>query len=77
MTAIFRRSFNVWPLPEPGNWLQLVNQPQAEAEVQAIRRSIHRGRPFGGDAWVQRTAESPGLKSTLHARGRPRITPDP
>jgi putative transposase len=67
---------SVWPLPEPRNWLELVNQPQAEAEVEAIRGCIDRGRPFGGDAWVQRTAESLGLKSTLRAHGRPRSYPD-
>ena len=63
---------SVWPLFEPRNWVELVNRPQADAEVTAIRRCIRRGRPFGHNAWVRCTAESLGLASTLHARGRPR-----
>ena len=31
----------------PTDWLQLVNQPQTEAEVAALRCCIDRGRPFG------------------------------
>jgi putative transposase len=65
-----------WPLPEPRNWVKLVNEPQTEAEVTALRRSIQRGSPFGGDAWVQCTAKSLGLESTVRPRGRPKTNPD-
>ncbi len=61
-----------WQLAEPRNWLDLVNQPQTAAEVNAIRRSILRGCPFGNGVWVQRTAASLGLESTLRPRGRPK-----
>jgi putative transposase len=62
-----------WPLSEPRNWAEIVNQPQTEAEVNAIRRSILRGCPYGNDDWVQRTAPSLGLESTLRPRGRPKV----
>jgi putative transposase len=45
-----------WPIAEPRSWVQYVNQPQTDAEVNAIRRCVQRGSPFGDDAWVQRTA---------------------
>ncbi len=61
-----------WPLPRPASWTQYVNQPQTEAELTAIRRSVKRGQPFGGEDWVQETAERLGLQSTLRERGRPR-----
>src|SRR5207247_973546 len=32
-----------WPLPRPENWVELVNEAQTEAELQAIRRSMKRG----------------------------------
>jgi hypothetical protein len=32
-----------WPIPRPANWLEYVNQPQTDSEVEAIRRSIQRG----------------------------------
>jgi hypothetical protein len=39
-----------------------VNQPQSEAELAAIRRSIQRGQPFGGDAWRQKVSRQLGLE---------------
>jgi putative transposase len=50
----------------------LVNQPQTDAELAALRTSLSRGQPFGDDAWRQRTARRLGLEFTLHPRGRPR-----
>lgn len=60
------------PVKLPRNWTQLVNRPQTDAEVQAVRRSIERGAPFGGDRWTSTTAARLGLESTLRPRGRPR-----
>lgn len=61
-----------WPVPCPRNWLQLVNSAQSKAEVEALRRSVARGAPFGDDRWAQRTAERLGLESSLRPRGRPK-----
>jgi putative transposase len=67
-----QRVLSDWPLPVPSRWRQLVNRPQTEAELQALRRCVQRGQPFGSDAWVRRTAQALGLESTLRSRGRPR-----
>jgi len=56
----------------PRNWRSLVNKPQTEAELQALRRSVKRGSPFGSDRWIKRAATRLGLESTLRPRGRPR-----
>src|SRR5205085_2239026 len=61
-----------WPVPRPRDWLALVNQAQTAAEVEALRRSVRRGQPFGDAGWTQRTARELGLASTLRPRGRPR-----
>jgi len=61
-----------WPLGEPSDWCQQVNDPQTEAELNAIRRCVHRGSPYGATNWGERAAELLGLQSTLHPRGRPR-----
>ena len=61
-----------WPLPRPRRWSELVDEPQTEVEVAAIRRCIQRGCPYGGSDWVSQTAEALGLQSTLRPRGRPR-----
>ena len=61
-----------WPLVRPRNWAERVNQPLTEAEIEAVRVSIQRGRPFGGASWQKRTARRLGLESTFRPRGRPR-----
>jgi putative transposase len=60
------------PLPLPVDWLQIVNSPQTEAELQAIRQSVCRGCPFGDATWQKNTAVRLGLAYTLCPRGRPR-----
>jgi putative transposase len=60
------------PVARPGNWLDWVNQALTPAELEAIRRSVVRGVPYGEPGWVQAAAERLGLTSTLRPRGRPR-----
>ena len=61
-----------WPLPQPSSWTEYVNLPQTEAEVEAIRRCLRRGSPYGNAVWIEQTADQLGLQSTLRRRGRPR-----
>jgi putative transposase len=67
-----RRWLASWPLAEPRGWLRLVNEPQTDQELAALRRSVLRGQPYGSEAWVRRAAKSLGLESTFRRRGRPR-----
>ena len=60
------------PVPRPANWLEQVNAALTAAELESVRRSVNRGAPFGGEAWVRRTAMIAGLESTLRPRGRPK-----
>jgi len=62
------------PVPLPDDWCALVNQPLHGTELDAIRESLDRGRPFGDPVWTQGTAERLGLLSSLRARGRPRTS---
>ena len=59
------------PIPQPDDWLKRVEQPETEAELEALRRCIVRGRPFGHEKWLKETAERLGLQSTLKPVGRP------
>jgi putative transposase len=45
-----------------------VNEPQNEAELEAIRRCVLRGRPCGGDAWQAKVARQLGLEYTFRPR---------
>ena len=57
------------PAALPGRWP--ASRPQSEAELEALRRSVVRGSPFGEASWQDRTAKRLGLQSTLRGRGRP------
>lgn len=67
-----RSLLHTWPLRRPRDWTRQVNRPQAESELQAIRRSVQRGTPFGSAQWQVRTAKKLDLEWTLRPRGRPR-----
>jgi putative transposase len=61
-----------WPMERPGDWIQCVNESDKAAELENLRFSAHRGRPFGNEEWVIGMAKRLGLESTLRPRGRPK-----
>jgi REP-associated tyrosine transposase len=56
----------------PRDWVAHVNRPQTEAEVEALRRSVTRGAPYGSEEWQEKTAKRLGPVYTLRLRGRPK-----
>jgi putative transposase len=72
--CVLRSKSVLIPFRSSAGWLALVDQPQTDAEVAAVRESVRRGRPFGDPTWQRVTAERLGLQSTLRPRGRPRKT---
>ena len=61
-----------WPIPRPNDWVKRVNRVLTKKELEAVRTSVTRGRPFGAEAWQEATVAQLGLQSTFRARGRPR-----
>lgn len=61
-----------WPVMRSRQWVKLVNEPQTDEELEAVRQCVQRGRPFGKELWVQRTTRRLNLESTLRPRGRPK-----
>jgi REP-associated tyrosine transposase len=59
------------PVPRHQDWIDRVNAPMTDAELNALRRSVNRERTFGSDSWTARTARQLGLESSLRPRGRP------
>ena len=45
------------PLELPSNWLQMVNEPQHELELEALRRCVRRNQPLGTDTWVKQISK--------------------
>jgi|GEM_PF-2634768 len=66
---------SAWPIAEPPNWVAIVNQAQIAGELEQLRLSVQRRRPFGGEAWANRAAKRFGLEGTLRPRGQPRVEP--
>jgi putative transposase len=64
-----------WPIAMPEDWIDQVNRPQTDGEVEALRRSVQRGTPYGSDRWQARTAAKLGLEYTLRPPGRPKKEP--
>jgi putative transposase len=65
-------ALQVGPVPRPEPWLDWVNGPIEEAEIQHVRQSVNRGTPYGSRAWVERVARRLGLEASLRPLGRPR-----
>ena len=63
------------PLSLPADWERIVERRWRTEDLDSVRQSVKRGRPFGDPAWVARTAERLGLGFTLRDRGRPRRLP--
>lgn len=70
-TSDQRNIISPWPVEPDSKYIDWVNESQPKEEIETIRYHIQRGRPFGGTAWMQKTAETLGLESTFRNRGRP------
>jgi putative transposase len=62
------------PIQLPRDWIEYVNIPQTAAELDAIRISVNRQRPYGDPKWVEKQANEAGLEQSLFNVGRPRKT---
>ena len=58
-----------WPFDRPAEWVEWVNAAQTEAEIEALRKCVNRGMPYGTETWKTQIAATLGLKSTLQPRG--------
>ncbi|HYE89164.1 MAG TPA: transposase [Vicinamibacterales bacterium] len=59
-----------WPIPQPENWIELVNTPQTEAELRDLRKCIKRDQPIGDLVWAKHVSSLLGL--TMRPVGRPK-----
>jgi putative transposase len=61
-----------WPILQPLDWLELVNQHTPGEELDRIRRSIRKNIPLGDPDWSLASASSLGMLKGFRERGRPR-----
>lgn len=60
------------PVSRPDGWRELVDMPQNQVELDALRQCARRNAPFGSPAWTDQTARSLGLEASIRRLGRPR-----
>jgi putative transposase len=63
---------SAWPVAIPSAWPAWVNEPENEKQLEDLRDSVQRGRPYGQADWQQRVAKQLRLESAYRRRGRPR-----
>ncbi len=59
-----------WPIPQPSNWIDIVNRVDSGSELESIRKMMRRGLPLGNPDWQRAVAPFCGL--SMRPRGRPR-----
>ncbi len=60
------------PLELPPDWDQIVNAPFGDKELETVRISVNRQRPFGDEAWQEKICFDLNIQSTMRRVGRPR-----
>jgi putative transposase len=60
-----------WPIERPPDWAERVNQNDNGKELDSLRQSVRRGRPFGQVEWQKQIAKRLGLESAYRPSGRP------
>jgi putative transposase len=63
---------NEWPVALRRDWINWVNRAETAAELEALRTSVNRGRPFGEAGWQSRVAVRLKLQQTLRDPWRPK-----
>ena len=60
-----------WPVEKPRDWLGIVNEKMEERTLEQLRLSVKRGRPFGGEKWMNRVVKRYGLEGAVRDPWRP------
>jgi len=67
-----KKLLDIWPTQEPQHYVTLLNEPQNESELTALRCAVNRGNPFGSDVWMRNVIKKFKLETTVRPRGRPK-----
>jgi len=60
-----------WPMDVPKNYLNLLNKPLKNQELNNIRHAVLRSSPLGGQSWIKNKVERYNLQHTIRREGRP------
>jgi len=58
-------------IPLPNDYVQWVQKALSDSEVQSIRESVNRSKPFGADNWRDVMVSRFNLQASIRNKGRP------
>ena len=61
-----------FPISIPKDYLSFVQIPLTASELEAARYSVNKGRPYGGEVWVDSMVATYKLEVTTRRLGRPK-----
>jgi putative transposase len=64
-----------WPVPQPANWRQLLQEPEPLDAVVRIRKASTAGEPIGRPDWQTEVRRRLGITWPRPPVGRPRVAP--
>ncbi len=67
-----KKIINEWPIDYPKDYLDLVNINLEKKELDSLRYSVNRGRPYGSVSWTNTMIDRFKLESAIRNPGRPR-----
>ena len=67
-----KKLLSQWPIDMPNEYINLVNNPQTDSEMEVLRYSVNKGKPYGTETWVSRIIKKFDLVATLRNPGRPK-----
>jgi putative transposase len=56
----------------PDNYEKLLISSEEKSDLEVIRNSVNRGKPYGGESWTSKVLKKFNLETTERNRGRPR-----
>ena len=66
-----KKLLSKWPIDMPDDYIKLVNEVQTNKEIESLRYSVNKGKPYGSDNWTNKMIDKFNLKATLRNPGRP------
>jgi len=66
-----KKLLSKWPIDMPDDYIKLVNEAQTNKEIESLRYSVNKGKPYGSDIWINKMINKFKLKATLRNPGRP------
>lgn len=60
------------PIDVPDNYLDLINTPQEDSELESLRQCVNKSKPYGAEGWINKIINKFNLKSTQRNPGRPK-----